>query len=82
MDDKKYKELLVRRFTDRTFTDEELGVFIKLINEGKLDTQFMEVTNKDMVTTIWSIVATLYHNFWRFILPQSNILLNLFAQLA
>jgi len=52
MDDKKYKELLVRRFTDRTFTDEELEVFIKLINEGKLDTQFMEVTNKDMGTTI------------------------------
>lgn len=51
MDDKKYKELLVKRFTDRTVTDEELEVFIKLINEGKLDTQLLEAMNKDMGIT-------------------------------
>jgi len=47
MEDELYHKLLVQRFTDRTATDEELEVFIKLANEGKLDAYLMEAMNND-----------------------------------
>jgi transmembrane sensor len=47
MEDEQYYQLLVQRFTDRTATDEELEVFIKLANEGKLDAYLTEAMNRD-----------------------------------
>lgn len=48
MDDEvQYYKLLVKRFSDRTATDEELEVFVKLANEGKLDAYLTEAMNED-----------------------------------
>ncbi|MCC8423589.1 FecR family protein [Mucilaginibacter sp. UR6-11] len=47
MEDEQYYRLLVQRFTDRTATDEELEVFIKLANEGKLDAYLTEAMNRE-----------------------------------
>ena len=47
MEDEQYYKLLVQRFADRTATDEELEVFIKLANEGKLDAYLTEAMNRD-----------------------------------
>ncbi|SDS72880.1 FecR family protein [Mucilaginibacter mallensis] len=47
MEEEYYYKLLVQRFTDRTATDEELEVFIKLVNEGKLDAYLTEVMNEE-----------------------------------
>lgn len=47
MEEEQYYKFLVKRFTDRTATDEELEVFIKLANEGKLDTYLVEAMNED-----------------------------------
>ncbi|EHQ24911.1 FecR family protein [Mucilaginibacter paludis] len=47
MEDEQYYKLLVQRFSDRTATDEELEVFIKLANEGKLDKYLTEAMNRD-----------------------------------
>lgn len=47
MGDEQYYSLLVQRFANRTATDEELEVFIQLMNEGKLDVYLTEAMNND-----------------------------------
>lgn len=47
MEEEYYYKLLVQRFTDRTATDEELEVFIKLVNEGKLEAYLTEAMNEE-----------------------------------
>ncbi|MEN0055650.1 MAG: FecR domain-containing protein [Mucilaginibacter sp.] len=47
MEDEQYYQRLAQRFVDRTATDDELEVFIKLATEGKMDTYLTEMMNKD-----------------------------------
>lgn len=47
MEVEQYYKLLVQRFVNRTATDDELEVFIKLAKEGKLDAYLTEVMNSD-----------------------------------
>jgi transmembrane sensor len=47
MEDEQYYKLLVQRFADRIATDEELEIFIKLANAGKLDAYLTEAMNRD-----------------------------------
>jgi transmembrane sensor len=52
MEEDQYYKLLVKRFTDCTATDEELEVFINLVNKGKLDAYLTEAMNDELGITI------------------------------
>jgi transmembrane sensor len=47
MKEEKYYRLLVERYADRTATNEELEVFIKLLNEGILDPYINDAIDRD-----------------------------------
>jgi transmembrane sensor len=47
MEDEQYYRRLVQRYCDRTATDEELEVFIKLLDEGKLDVHLKAAMDHD-----------------------------------
>lgn len=46
MEEDQYYKLLVERFTNGTATNKELEVFIKLVNEGKLDASLTDAINE------------------------------------
>lgn len=50
MEEDKYYKLLVKRFTDCTATDDELEIFINLVNEGKLDAYLTEALDEEART--------------------------------
>ena len=51
MKEEAYYKLLVQKFSDRTATDQELEVFVKLANEGKLDAYLIMSMNQDLGIT-------------------------------
>lgn len=79
MEDDQYYKLLVQRFSDRTATDEELEVFIKLANEGKLDGYLNQAMNKDAGITEQDEnnfhAPTKVRSFWPRIAAAASILI-------
>lgn len=58
MEDEYYYRLLVKRYTEGTATDDELKVFIKLLNEGTLDSYLSEAMDEiDIIASGESIAS-------------------------
>lgn len=57
MDTRDFYKELIKRYRDRTATDEELTVFFNLVREGKLDTLLAEDMDKSLESDIKQIRA-------------------------